>query len=414
MSGGVVSRGRRRRPLRRPSVGSMVSCVVLLLVGSVVFGGSSRLGATVSSGDRTAYFPLVPARLLDTRSEAEGGGGTVDGQFNGVGALAAGSTLDLQVTSRGGVPGDATGAVFNVTAVGQQGGLSFVTVFPTGTARPNASSLNPSPGAPPAPNGVTAQIGSGGRVSLFTLQGPVHLLVDVVGYFAPHDHDDRYYTKAEVDARIPTAVDTYTKAEIDAGFYTKSQIDTNIFTKVQSDARYYTQALADATFQTQAQTDARYYTKSQVDAKLATTGNLTVGPSAFATASGNARVISTSGCVRNSVANDILFAGLQLPAGASVTAFSASIVDNTANSSTLRLVKETAAPTPTKTTVGTQTSITQQATPVLYTVNLLSPGVLVTAETWWGFEWQTADASDSALLCGATVRYTIPAGTTIG
>jgi hypothetical protein len=119
-----------------------------------------------------------------------------------VGALGAGATLDLQVTGRGGVPAEATSVVLNVTALEQRNSLSFITVFPTGTARPNASSLNPSPGAPPAPNAVTATIGVDGKVSFFTLQGPVHLLVDVVGYYAPHDHDDRYYTKAQVDAKF--------------------------------------------------------------------------------------------------------------------------------------------------------------------------------------------------------------------
>jgi hypothetical protein len=180
-----------------------VLTAALLLSGSVVFAGSTSMEANVSSGDRAAFFPLAPARILETRSPAEGGGGTVDGQFAGGGALGAGATLDLQVTGRGGVPAGASSVVLNVTAVDQRGGQSFITVFPTGTTRPTASNLNPSPGAPPAPNSVTATIGAGGKVSLFTLQGPVHLLADVVGYYAPHDHDDRYYTKAQVDAMFP-------------------------------------------------------------------------------------------------------------------------------------------------------------------------------------------------------------------
>ena len=49
-----------------------------------------------------AMVPVVPARLLETRvgpTET-----TVDGQFQGIGALAAGQVLELTVTGRGGVP----------------------------------------------------------------------------------------------------------------------------------------------------------------------------------------------------------------------------------------------------------------------------------------------------------------------
>jgi hypothetical protein len=62
---------------------------------------------------------------------------------------------------------------------------SFLTVFPAGTGRRTASSLNWVAGQAPTPNSVTAAVSADGRLSLFNLAGTVHLAVDVVGWFAP-------------------------------------------------------------------------------------------------------------------------------------------------------------------------------------------------------------------------------------
>ena len=81
----------------------------------------------VSPGTDGLFNPLVPARLLDTRT--------------GTGApaakMSAGQTLDLQVTGQGGVPASGVSAVvLNVTATSPTT-AGFLTVFPTGVARPN-------------------------------------------------------------------------------------------------------------------------------------------------------------------------------------------------------------------------------------------------------------------------------------
>ena len=55
--------------------------------------------------------------------------------------MARDTTLPLQVTGRGAVPGDATAVVLNVT-VTQPLGSGFVTVYPCGDPRPLASNLN--------------------------------------------------------------------------------------------------------------------------------------------------------------------------------------------------------------------------------------------------------------------------------
>src|SRR5690606_36451137 len=87
------------------------------------------------------FTPLAnTARLLDTR-----GLPTADGLRPWVGRVPAGATVELPVTGRAGVPGWADSVVLNVTAT-ETDSFGFVTAYPCGAARPNASNLNFSPG----------------------------------------------------------------------------------------------------------------------------------------------------------------------------------------------------------------------------------------------------------------------------
>lgn len=149
--------------------------IVGLLVGATIATGVAP--ASVAAADPVTFVPLTPARLLDTR-----GGPTIDGRFSGQGALPDGPGA-IAVAGRGGVP--ATGAaavVLNVTIDNSSlTGQGFVTVYPTGSTRPNASSLNVTAGAVVA-NEIVAKLGPDGTVTVFT-QVPTHVVVDVVGWF---------------------------------------------------------------------------------------------------------------------------------------------------------------------------------------------------------------------------------------
>jgi hypothetical protein len=114
---------------------------------------------------------MAPVRILDTRSG------------NGAPAAPLGpqQTLELQVSTRAGIPTNATAVVMNVTAT-DANQLGFVTVWPAGVARPDASNLNTVPGRT-SPNLVITRLGSDGRVDLFNSAGSVHLIADVMGYF---------------------------------------------------------------------------------------------------------------------------------------------------------------------------------------------------------------------------------------
>lgn len=123
----------------------------------------------------SVYYPTSPARILDTRT-----GLGVPGGFQG--QLGSQSTLDLQVTGQGGVPANATSVVLNVTAADSPGPDSYLTVYPTGTARPLASNLNFVAGQT-IPNLVIAKIGSGGKVTIYNNLGSTVVVADVQGWF---------------------------------------------------------------------------------------------------------------------------------------------------------------------------------------------------------------------------------------
>ena len=133
--------------------------------------------------DVSGYFPLGtslqslnPARVLDTRA----GQPTFDGQQQGIGQLAGGSVTTVQITGRATVPADASAIVLNVTVTDPQA-PGFATVFPCGSAIPNASNVNYDVGATVA-NLIASKIGDGGAVCVYTSQG-IDLIVDVAGYF---------------------------------------------------------------------------------------------------------------------------------------------------------------------------------------------------------------------------------------
>jgi hypothetical protein len=138
--------------------------------------GSIVLGFTWAPA---SFVALAPARLLESRTGA--GLATVDGLFAGVGVRGGGSVTELLVAGRGGVPVNASAVVLNVT-VTDPVGAGFVTVYPCGSPRPNASSVNFAAGATVA-NSVVSGVGVGGQVCIFTMVD-THVLVDVNGFFS--------------------------------------------------------------------------------------------------------------------------------------------------------------------------------------------------------------------------------------
>ncbi|MDW3213749.1 MAG: hypothetical protein R8G01_07130 [Ilumatobacteraceae bacterium] len=156
-------------------------------------GGIGLVSAT-NPGDAVAFVPITPCRVMDTRTEFNVGPKTSP---VGPGEVYTVNTTTGNTGDCSGIPTTATGVSLNVTALDATL-PTFLTVWATGEPQPDASSLNPVPGAPPTPNAVTTGI-SAGQFDLYNLQGNVQVIADINGYYTDHDHDDRYYTKNQVD-----------------------------------------------------------------------------------------------------------------------------------------------------------------------------------------------------------------------
>jgi hypothetical protein len=127
------------------------------------------------AGGAGNYYPLArQVRFMDTRT----------GQGAPKARLAAGRTVHLQITNRGGVPASGVSAVvLNLTAVAPSATTSL-TAYATGARRPTGQSLWADAHSVLDSN-VTVSLGSGGRVDITnTGSGSTDVVVDVYGYYA--------------------------------------------------------------------------------------------------------------------------------------------------------------------------------------------------------------------------------------
>lgn len=147
------------------------------LVMVVDVGG--QVGPSPSPVEASLY-PLKPARLLDTRP----GEVTIDGRFEGLGRLTAGSVTRVTIAGRGGVDADAAAVALNVTAV-QPSGVGYVTLFPCGSDQPLTSSLNYAAGGATG-NSAIVKLNDDGELCAFTF-AETHLVIDVNGWLADTD-----------------------------------------------------------------------------------------------------------------------------------------------------------------------------------------------------------------------------------
>ena len=98
-----------------------------------------------------------------------------------LGIVQGGTTVEFTVAGRGGVAPNATAASLNMT-VTEPAASGFITVYPCGTSRPLASSLNFVAGQT-VPNAVITKIGANGKVCAFS-NVDTHLVTDTNGYFS--------------------------------------------------------------------------------------------------------------------------------------------------------------------------------------------------------------------------------------
>ncbi|MCA1657209.1 MAG: hypothetical protein LC713_05810, partial [Actinobacteria bacterium] len=163
----------------------------------IVDVGGWYTDATQTDTEGGAYTPLPPSRVLDTRLGIGG--------FSGV--IGAGGQVDVQIAGAGGVPATGVAAVILNVTVTQPAGAGFLTIFPAGATRPNASDLNFAQGED-RPNLVVVRLSpqnrtgpnpycpiggpctvpdpynvAGGKVSLFA-SNTTHVIFDVAGWYS--------------------------------------------------------------------------------------------------------------------------------------------------------------------------------------------------------------------------------------
>ncbi len=143
------------------------------------FTDASNAAATGAS-----YVALSPSRICDTRAAQAGvvAANECNHAGTGTGTLGTAGASLVQVSGVGGVPASGVLAVVANVTVTNTTGASYLTVWPDGTAQPNASDLNWVAGET-VPNLVVVELGSDGAVDIYNYSGSTDVIVDVEGYY---------------------------------------------------------------------------------------------------------------------------------------------------------------------------------------------------------------------------------------
>ncbi len=131
------------------------------------------LAAGANSQTASNFVSLTPCRVVDTRDNARGNLGTP--------YISGNVSRDFPILeSTCGVPSTASAYSLNITVVPHEG-LGYLTVWPAGMDRPNASTLN-SPDGSILANAAIVPAGTNGSISVYASQD-TDVVIDINGYF---------------------------------------------------------------------------------------------------------------------------------------------------------------------------------------------------------------------------------------
>ena len=165
-------KGRRSARLARAVLSLALALTALLPAPALLYISQiSPAGAAILPATAGGFTGVTPFRLLDTRNFGSGPCLSVERPLGVAGVIGSD------------VPANAAAVALNVTVINPSGS-GFVTVWPVGVPRPTASSVNYSAGQV-VPNNVIVAVGGFSAVNLYANAGCPHMVVDVVGWFAP-------------------------------------------------------------------------------------------------------------------------------------------------------------------------------------------------------------------------------------
>lgn len=142
--------------------------IVAVLAAGLSIGGVARAAGADATVASSAFTPVSPARVVDTRSGSP---------------IPANTPRDFQITGSV-VPDTASAVMINVTATRSQAG-GWLQVLPTGRATIGTSStLNLDEAGKDTPNASFAPLGDGGRLTVYATF-TTDVIIDVFGYFTP-------------------------------------------------------------------------------------------------------------------------------------------------------------------------------------------------------------------------------------
>jgi hypothetical protein len=141
------------------------------------YGGSRPAGGLSTMTDISpgiAFVAVQPCRVFDTRN--------ANGPYGGP-RLLGNTTRNFDIDSGPctGIPTGVDAYSMNFGAILPDGANSFVTIWPTGSAQPVVSTINPIQGGVVA-NAAIVPAGTNGSISVFPNTG-MHLYGDINGYF---------------------------------------------------------------------------------------------------------------------------------------------------------------------------------------------------------------------------------------
>jgi hypothetical protein len=149
--------------------------------------GRLHTKALGDTGDDLVYTPVVPCRIVDTRSGA-GGVFLPGNQRNWLAFNPGGFASQGGSATNCGIPVRPAAVMVNVTLADTDGGPSFFVVWPFNQARPLASTVNWwGPGQQPANAEIVPLCTGGGCTSDFSAYagGQTDAIIDVFGYLGP-------------------------------------------------------------------------------------------------------------------------------------------------------------------------------------------------------------------------------------